>query len=72
MKRLATSVAVGLGDRAARLLQHLVMVEEWAKANDPRARPYFDADAVQWREDGHLAFHATRFILVMMREGAIS
>jgi len=58
-------------DRAMRLLEFLATVEEWAKAGDPRARPYFDADAIQWKDDGQLAFHQTRFILVVMREGAI-
>lgn len=60
-----------ISERAARLLEFILTVEEWAKAADPRAQPYFDANAVRWRDDGHLSFHATRFISVMLRVKAI-
>jgi len=62
-------------DQAMSLLQFLVTVEDWAKNNDPRAQPYFDADTVRWMgdmddtEDRHLAFHPQRFDEVMKRQG---
>jgi hypothetical protein len=60
-------------DRGMTLLRFLVTVENWAKDNDPRAKPYFEADAVRWMDDEgsrHLAFHPQRFDVVMKAQGS--
>jgi hypothetical protein len=61
--------------RGMALLRFLITVEDWAKENNPRAQPYFDADAVRWmdanevRSERHLAFHPQRFDAVMKAQG---
>ena len=55
--------------KALDLLAHLIEVEKWIKANDPRALPYLEADAVRMIEDKgeqHATFHPLRFTQVML------
>ena len=48
---------------AMSLLRFLCVVEGWAQVHDPRAQPYFDANAIRWEDQvgGRLAFHPQRF-----------
>ena len=70
---LADTEDITLSEQARSLLKFLFVVTEWANADDPRAKPYFDADAVRWTEnegERHLAFHPQRFDAVMKAQGS--
>lgn len=47
-------------EHAMRLLRRLIEVERWVLADDPRAIPYIEGDAVRV-QNGRCSFHPERF-----------